>query len=31
LDAILLKGAEKAAKTAEPTLRGAYEAMGLMR
>jgi tryptophanyl-tRNA synthetase len=31
LDAILVKGAEKAAAAAEPTLRGAYEAMGLMR
>ena len=31
LDAILVKGAEKASATAEPTLRGAYEAMGLMR
>ncbi len=31
LDAILMKGAEKAAAAAEPTLRGAYEAMGLMR
>lgn len=31
LDAILVKGSEKAAAAAEPTLRGAYEAMGLMR
>jgi tryptophanyl-tRNA synthetase len=31
LDAILLKGAEKAAAAAEPTLRGAYDAVGLMR
>ncbi|MCW2351471.1 tryptophan--tRNA ligase [Sphingobium sp. B12D2B] len=31
LDAILEKGAAAAAKAAEPTLRGAYEAMGLMR
>ena len=31
LDAILVKGAEKASATAGPTLRGAYEAMGLMR
>jgi len=31
LDAILSKGAEKAAAAAEPTLKGAYEAMGLMR
>ncbi len=31
LDAILVAGAEKAAKAAEPTLRGAYAAMGLMR
>ncbi|MGK2909508.1 MAG: tryptophan--tRNA ligase [Sphingobium sp.] len=31
LDALLLKGAEKANIAAEPTLRGAYEAMGLMR
>ena len=31
LDAILIAGAEKAAAAAEPTLRGAYEAMGLMR
>jgi len=31
LDAILVKGAEKAAAAAEPTLKGAYEAMGLMR
>jgi tryptophanyl-tRNA synthetase len=31
LDAILTKGAEKASAAAEPTLRGAYEAMGLMR
>ncbi|BAK64720.1 tryptophanyl-tRNA synthetase [Sphingobium sp. SYK-6] len=31
LDAILASGAEKASAAAEPTLRGAYEAMGLMR
>jgi len=31
LDAILIKGAAKAAEAAAPTLRGAYEAMGLMR
>jgi tryptophanyl-tRNA synthetase len=31
LDAILVKGAETAAAAAEPTLRGAYKAMGLMR
>lgn len=31
LDAILAKGAEKAAAAAEPTLRRAYDAMGLMR
>ncbi|WP_070156868.1 tryptophan--tRNA ligase [Sphingobium phenoxybenzoativorans] len=31
LDAILIKGAEKAAAAAEPTLRGAYDALGLMR
>ncbi|CAN5218980.1 tryptophan--tRNA ligase [soil metagenome] len=31
LDAILIKGAERAAAAAEPTLRGAYDAMGLMR
>jgi len=31
LDAILIKGAEKAAAAAAPTLKGAYEAMGLMR
>ncbi len=31
LDAILLKGAEKAAAAAAPTLAGAYQAMGLMR
>jgi len=31
LDAILIDGARRAAATAEPTLRGAYEAMGLMR
>jgi tryptophanyl-tRNA synthetase len=31
LDAILIKGAEKAAAAAAPTLAGAYEAMGLMR
>ncbi|MET0137727.1 MAG: tryptophan--tRNA ligase [Sphingobium sp.] len=31
LDAILLKGAERAAAAAEPTLRGAYDALGLMR
>ena len=31
LDAILIKGAEKAAEAARPTLLGAYEAMGLMR
>ena len=31
LDAILLKGAEKARAAAEPTLRGAYDALGLMR
>jgi len=31
LDAILVKGAEKAAAAAEPTLRAAYEAVGLMR
>jgi len=31
LDAILEKGAAKAAEAAEPTLRGAYEAIGLMR
>ncbi len=31
LDAILVKGAQKAAAAAEPTLRGAYAAMGLMR
>ncbi|HEX7782458.1 MAG TPA: tryptophan--tRNA ligase [Sphingobium sp.] len=31
LDAILIKGAEKAAAAAAPTLRGAYDAVGLMR
>jgi tryptophanyl-tRNA synthetase len=31
LDAILEKGAAKAREAAEPTLRAAYEAMGLMR
>ncbi|MBB6124333.1 tryptophan--tRNA ligase [Sphingobium subterraneum] len=31
LDAILVKGSEKAAEAAAPTLKGAYEAMGLMR
>ena len=31
LDAILEKGAAKASEAAEPTLRGAYAAMGLMR
>ncbi|MFT3967539.1 MAG: tryptophan--tRNA ligase [Sphingobium sp.] len=31
LDAILVKGAERAAAAAEPTLRGAYDALGLMR
>ncbi|MEZ5655592.1 MAG: tryptophan--tRNA ligase [Sphingobium sp.] len=31
LDAILEKGAHKASATAEPTLKGAYAAMGLMR
>jgi len=31
LDAILIAGARKAAEAAEPTLRGAYAAMGLMR
>jgi len=31
LDSILVEGAEKAAAAAEPTLRRAYEAMGLMR
>ena len=31
LDAILDKGAAKAASAAEPTLRAAYDAMGLMR
>ena len=31
LDAILLKGAQKAQAAAEPTLRGAYDALGLMR
>ncbi|MCP1468362.1 tryptophanyl-tRNA synthetase [Sphingobium sp. OAS761] len=31
LDAILEKGAAKAAEAAAPTLRGAYDAMGLMR
>ena len=31
LDAILIKGAEKAAAAAAPTLKGAYEAMGLIR
>jgi len=31
LDAILEKGAAKAAEAAAPTLKGAYEAMGLMR
>jgi len=31
LDAILEKGAQKASATAEPTLKGAYAAMGLMR
>ncbi len=31
LDAILEKGAARAATAAEPTLRGAYAAMGLMR
>jgi tryptophanyl-tRNA synthetase len=31
LDAILIEGAQKAAAAAEPTLRGAYAAMGLMR
>ncbi len=31
LDAILIKGAQTASVAAEPTLRGAYEAMGLLR
>ncbi|GLT02614.1 tryptophan--tRNA ligase [Sphingobium jiangsuense] len=31
LDAVLAKGAERAAAAAEPTLRRAYDAMGLMR
>jgi tryptophanyl-tRNA synthetase len=31
LDSILIKGAEKASAAAEPTLRAAYDAMGLMR
>ncbi|HEX7819927.1 MAG TPA: tryptophan--tRNA ligase [Sphingobium sp.] len=31
LDAILVKGAARAAAAAEPTLRGAYDALGLMR
>ena len=31
LDAILVKGAQKASAAAEPTLRGAYDALGLMR
>jgi tryptophanyl-tRNA synthetase len=31
LDAILLKGAARASTAAEPTLRAAYDAMGLMR
>ncbi|MPT47797.1 MAG: tryptophan--tRNA ligase [Sphingobium sp.] len=31
LDAILIKGAEKAAAAAEPTLKAAYDAMGLLR
>ncbi|MFO1261217.1 MAG: tryptophan--tRNA ligase [Sphingomonadaceae bacterium] len=31
LDAILVKGAKKASAAAEPTLRAAYDAMGLMR
>ena len=31
LDAILIKGADKARAAAEPTLKGAYDAMGLMR
>jgi tryptophanyl-tRNA synthetase len=31
LDAILEKGAARAAAAAEPTLRGAYEALGLFR
>ncbi|MDX3910068.1 MAG: tryptophan--tRNA ligase [Sphingobium sp.] len=31
LDAILLKGAARASAAAEPTLRAAYDAMGLMR
>jgi tryptophanyl-tRNA synthetase len=31
LDAILVKGAQKAAEAAAPTLKAAYEAMGLMR
>ncbi|CAH0351974.1 MAG: tryptophan--tRNA ligase [Pseudomonadota bacterium] len=31
LDAILQKGAAKASAAAEPTLRGAYDAVGLMR
>jgi tryptophanyl-tRNA synthetase len=31
LDAILIKGAERAAAAAEPTLRAAYDALGLMR
>ncbi|MCE7795730.1 tryptophan--tRNA ligase [Sphingobium sufflavum] len=31
LDAILVKGAQRAAAAAEPTLRGAYDALGLMR
>lgn len=31
LDAILVRGAERAAAAAAPTLRGAYDALGLMR
>jgi tryptophanyl-tRNA synthetase len=31
IDAILVKGAEKAAAKAAPTLKRAYEAMGLFR
>ncbi len=31
LDAILVKGAEKARAVAQPTLNGAYEALGLLR
>ncbi|PZU59767.1 MAG: tryptophan--tRNA ligase [Sphingobium sp.] len=31
IDAILIKGAEKAAAAAKPTLLGAYDALGLMR